>query len=102
MIVYRIYLPETITTELWDEYGTQYAEVPAEAVVVDKPYTAAEAMEALRSVRNGRLVASDYTQLPDVTLSPSQVEAWRIYRQQLRDITDGLEWDVTTWPVAPW
>jgi hypothetical protein len=102
MILYRIYVPETITTELWDEYGEQYHVAPADAVIVDRPYGPAEAMDALRAVRNGRLVACDYTQLPDVNLTPAQVEAWRIYRQELRDITDGLEWNVTTWPIAPW
>ena len=53
-------------------------------------------------MRNAKLVACDYTQLPDVNLTPAAVEAWRIYRQELRDITDNLEWGVTTWPVAPW
>lgn len=37
--------------------------------------------------RNDLLKASDWTQLPDVELTPEQVQAMRIYRQQLRDIT---------------
>jgi hypothetical protein len=36
-----------------------------------------------------------------VNLSEAQVEAWRVYRQELRDITDGLVWNVTTWPAKP-
>jgi len=102
MIIYEIYVPETITVEYWDEFGEQYYQPPTGAVIVPHPYTADTAMNALRSVRNAKLVACDYTQLPDVNLSPSMVEAWRIYRQELRDITDNLEWGVTTWPVAPW
>jgi len=102
MILYRIYVPETITVEYWDEYGEQYYEPPAGAVIVDRPFDAAGAIDALRTVRNAKLVACDYTQLPDVNLTPAAVEAWRIYRQELRDITDNLEWGVTTWPVAPW
>jgi len=58
-------------------------------------------MDALRTERNMRLVNSDYTQLPDVNLTEAQVEAWRVYRQELRDITDNLVWNVTTWPVKP-
>jgi hypothetical protein len=40
-------------------------------------------------------------QLADVGIDPVTVEAWRVYRQQLRDITDGLVWNVTTWPDKP-
>ena len=58
-------------------------------------------MQALRTERNLRLVNSDYTQLPDVTLTEAQVEAWRVYRQELRDITENIVWNVTTWPARP-
>jgi hypothetical protein len=58
-------------------------------------------MDALRTERNMRLVNSDYTQLPDVNLTAAQVEAWRVYRQELRDITDNLVWNMTQWPVKP-
>lgn len=102
MNVYEIYIPESITIEYWDEYGEQYQEPPSGAVVIQKPYDNETALDALRTVRNAKLVACDYTQLPDVNLTPAAVEAWRIYRQELRDITDNLEWGVTTWPVAPW
>jgi len=40
----------------------------------------------IREWRNRQLVASDWTQLPDVTLSSEKVEAWRQYRQELRDM----------------
>ena len=30
----------------------------------------------------------DWTQLPDVTMSPSDLQLWRAYRQQLRDLTE--------------
>ena len=76
--------------------------MPPGCTLIQKPYDDDQALDALRLVRNSRLVASDYTQLPDVGLTAAQVEAWRIYRQELRDITDGLQWGVTTWPVAPW
>lgn len=100
-MIYRIYNPIAITYDYFDEYGEWY-EVPPEGVdVEERPYTEAEAMGALRTERNLRLVNSDYTQLPDVNLTEAQVEAWRVYRQELRDITDGLVWNTTTWPAKP-
>jgi hypothetical protein len=41
----------------------------------------------LRTVRNGILVESDYMGNSDVTMS----DAWKTYRQELRDITNGLD-----------
>ena len=41
----------------------------------------------IKSDRNGLLAQSDWTQLPDVNLTPELVEAMKTYRQQLRDIT---------------
>lgn len=54
---------------------------------------------AIRAARNGKLIASDWTQLAD---SPADVAAWAAYRQELRDITAQVDfpWDVT-WPIAP-
>jgi hypothetical protein len=42
----------------------------------------------IKSNRNGLLAQSDWTQLPDVNLTPELVEAMKTYRQQLRDITN--------------
>ena len=100
-MIYRIYDPKTITYSYFDEYGEAYATLPEGADVEERPYTEAEAMYGLRTERNVRLVNSDYTQLPDVNLTEAQVEAWRVYRQELRDITDGLVWNVTQWPTKP-
>lgn len=41
----------------------------------------------IRFLRNRFLAESDWTQLPDVTLSTEKKAAWTHYRQQLRDIT---------------
>ena len=101
MNLYRIFKPQFITFEYWDEYGNQYADIVDGTPFVDRPYTEAEAMHALRTERNLRLENSDYTQLSDVNLTEAQVEAWRVYRQELRDITDGLVWNVTQWPTKP-
>ena len=101
MILYRIFNPEYMTIEYWDEYGEQYADIVEGTPYTDRPYTEAEALDAVRAVRNTKLVDCDYTQLPDVGLTPEQVAAWQVYRQQLRDITEGLQWNVTTWPTKP-
>ena len=100
-MIFRIYDPQTITYAYFDEYGEAYAVLPDGADVEERPMTEAQALNAVRTVRNAKLVDSDYTQLPDVTITPERVEEWRIYRQQLRDITDALQWNVTTWPAKP-
>jgi hypothetical protein len=52
-----------------------------------------------RSYRAQLLKDCDWTQITD---APSNKEAWRIYRQELRDVTtqEGFPWNVT-WPVSP-
>lgn len=60
-------------------------------------------MGALVLERNTRLYQCDWTQLPDVPLTPEQVEAWRVYRQQLRDYIDTVTdpFNPPAWPVPP-
>ena len=48
------------------------------------------AMADLRQRRNTLLSASDWTQLPDTTLTNAQKQAWMQYRTELRNITNGL------------
>ena len=48
------------------------------------------AMENLRAKRNKDLQDSDWTQLPDNTLTSAQRNAWMLFRTELRNITDGL------------
>lgn len=74
------------------------------------PYTP-EQMELARQIqfgalvveKNTRLFQCDWTQLPDVTLTPEQVAAWRVYRQQLRDYMNGVTdpFHPPAWPVPP-
>ena len=54
------------------------------------------------SSRNQLLVASDWTQLPDVALTDEKKLEWAEYRQKLRDITtqDEYPWKVN-WPYSP-
>ena len=46
----------------------------------------AETQNQIRVERNGRLMASDWSQLPDVTLSDSKKTEFQTYRQKLRDL----------------
>lgn len=57
---------------------------------------------SLRAERDRLLVASDWTQLPDVALSNEDKLIWQAYRQALRDVPqqEGAPWDVV-WPEAP-
>jgi hypothetical protein len=58
------------------------------------------AITAARQQRNALLLASDWTQLPDVPLATK--EAWVTYRQALRDITDQKGYPLNiNWPITP-
>ncbi|MCP4564073.1 MAG: hypothetical protein GY873_30065 [Bosea sp.] len=60
------------------------------------------AWAVLRAERNLRLVASDWTQMPDAPLSEAQRAAWVAYRQALRDLPGGLaDPAAVSWPEAP-
>ena len=54
------------------------------------------------SQRSFLLFQSDWTQLPDNQLTQTEINLWREYRQQLRDITlqSGFPTEIT-WPMAP-
>tara|TARA_R100000656_G_C3901795_1_gene118952 strand:+ start:172 stop:534 length:363 start_codon:yes stop_codon:yes gene_type:complete len=57
--------------------------------------------DAVRKKRNLLLSDSDYTQLADSTY-PSTQDAWKIYRQELRDITKGVtDPDTIVFPEEP-
>lgn len=56
----------------------------------------------IRAQRDLELTSCDWTQLPDTSLTVEQKEAWAVYRQALRDITDQVGFpDNVNWPVAP-
>ena len=94
--MYKIYVPEDLTFFYADEFGVRY-DTPS-GDVVEAPYTEAQALSAVRALRNARLFDTDWTQLPDAPLSEAQKARWRSYRQELRDMMDDFEWDLTRWP----
>jgi len=48
-------------------------------------------VDTLRAQRKHLLSDSDWTVLPDCGLSESKVNEWKVYRQKLRDITNGID-----------
>lgn len=66
-------------------------------------------MQTLRSIRNQKLMESDFTQLIDVQLLLSDVKKnlWKDYRQALRDLPQNyinisnLNLDQIIWPIKP-
>ena len=49
------------------------------------------AIAGLRSKRNALIASCDWTVLSDSPLSETEKTAWLEYRQDLRDITEGLD-----------
>lgn len=53
-------------------------------------------------IRDSLLRASDWTQLPDAPLNDAAKQAWKEYRQALRDLPASKGWpDKITWPENP-
>lgn len=52
-----------------------------------------QAAKRVRVERNARLRECDWTQLPDVPLEEEEKEAWRVYRQALRDLPNQPDFD---------
>ena len=63
------------------------------------------AMEDLRAKRNKLLADCDWTQFADSPLTAEQKYPYAEYRQQLRDLTNGLttveDVNSVTWPTKP-
>lgn len=55
----------------------------------------------IRMQRNTFLSESDWTDLPHAPLSDSKKEAWILYRQSLRDITNQPDPYNIIWPIPP-
>jgi hypothetical protein len=63
------------------------------------------AIAGLRSKRNSLIASSDWTVLSDSPLSETEKTAWLEYRQDLRDITEGVNTvakvNAVVFPVKP-
>jgi hypothetical protein len=83
-------------------------------IVVPDPVdtrTLSDCYEQLRTKRNKKLVASDWSQYPDSPLDSTKKAEWATYRQALRDlptnVTDSNVKDIaykashSSWPTRP-
>ena len=72
-------------------------------VVIDPPAPEADVLiGAARRRRNAALVASDWTQLPDAPLTKTRRDAWRKYRQAMRDVPQQDTFpQAINWPLPP-
>ena len=57
--------------------------------------------EQVRSLRNGALSRSDWTQSVDAPFSDVTKQAWATYRQALRDLTSQPTFPDVVWPTKP-
>lgn len=76
---------------------------PTDGKIIDNVSTD-EIANDVRRYRNSLLSESDWTQLDDVPLNAEQVQAWRVYRQELRDFPEQInyiDWTAPDWPVPP-
>jgi propanediol dehydratase large subunit len=79
---------EDIDSITWENGTTPIskADIQAQLPIVEFDM----AMADLRAKRNKDLQDSDWTQLPDNTLTSEQRNAWMQFRTELRNITNGL------------
>lgn len=70
--------------------------------IVDVVSTYEESIEDITAKRKFLFLECDWTQLPDVQITTAQVDAWEVYRQALRDITDQTGYPSNIiWPAKP-
>lgn len=71
---------------------------------IEDNLTPEESMDYVRQYRNQLLANCDWTQLDDVPLAREKVQAWAIYRQELRDFPEKIDvdaWTAPDWPTPP-
>jgi hypothetical protein len=105
------YTPEKLTrqvAEITEEYmllGYDIVNLTPEEIAQTTIRASIEKQNRINNAkyeRNRLLTQSDWTQLPDVSLTTEQKEQWATYRQQLRDLTDQQEFPTNIiWPQAP-
>ena len=99
----RYWLPQ-IAFVYCDENGQILPDQNRPSGEIKENYTDEEVMHEIRGCRNTLLSACDWTQLPDVELTQTQVTAWRAYRQELRDFPSKInvtDWTAPDWPTPP-
>lgn len=75
-----------VETEYFGD-ADNFAFVNGKVVQFEKPVDNQLIITQNKLKRNGLLLQSDWTQLPDVDLTTAQKDSWIVYRQALRDMT---------------
>lgn len=109
-ILYRVTAQETAQAE-YEKLGLSVIQgtVPLEFThVINGEYIKEEPVQTteykklvIRHERNRKLIASDWTQMPDVPLSVEKKTEWAVYRQALRDFPETCDPDNPVWPIPP-
>jgi len=103
----RLVADQTPDYDSLTQYIVRVAPVPegqdyVEYQIVDITYTEEELIESAMATRKQLFLECDWTQLPDAQLTVAKVDAWKVYRQALRDITDQPGYPGTIiWPTIP-
>lgn len=84
-------LIDGVYTQVWNQTDATQEEIN---VKIENQW------EQIRVARNEILTQCDWTVLPDSPVS-SSIEDWKLYRQQLRDITSQSNPFEVTWPTQP-
>ena len=68
-------------------------------------YKSSYPLQELREKRNVLLAETDWTGLADTALTNEKLAEWKLYRQHLRNLPDGLDTEdkvkEATWPTKP-
>lgn len=73
------------------DYNNELKRLEEEKIRQQEEYEASiDYWKELKYIKNGLLNNSDWTQLPDVPLTEEKKEEWRIYREQLRQLSDKI------------
>lgn len=86
--------------DIRSEYVTQVWGV-RDMTQSEKDDAIATQWDVVDNQRDSILYSCDWTQLPDVPLTPEQVAQWRVYRQEVRDVVNQPDPFNIAWPVAP-
>ena len=89
----------TADDRLWLPDVSQVDADAALAAYDDAVSQKAKEWSLIRVERNAKLLACDWTQLPDCNLSAAMQAGWADYRQHLRDITTQAL--PVEWPTEP-
>ena len=93
-------LPDDPGKEVRDTYDAATDKV--HQVVAVSASASVYVLTTIRALRDAKLAECDWTQVPD---APVDAEAWRVYRQKLRDLPSEypniLSIDEVVWPNPP-